>query len=311
MNTLFVRKKYTWKQYNEEIENECNERNYIYRGVSNTLDDNKVIRHKLISSYNRIHPNRSFDIDLSQIFENLFEHYFGDYQWVKENDLANKNLLSRICFLQHYAVPTALIDFSFDPLVALYFAFANLKLSFITSYANNISIRSDFSEKYFVTVYKINYKELMKNLSLKEITLSETNFSYNYSDYSKSFCFDGFEAKVAFLTDSDALQHHNSYNLNQQKGCFLLYDNKGTGSANYDFITFLCYFAREKNILFDTPPITIYDIDVSTALAQPLHSAQSPRGVYDFLSKKGSTGRTLFNDFQGFKNDFTFINELS
>ena len=124
----------------------------------------------------------------------IIEKYLG-----KDCDLVSDLMLLSI--MQHYGVPTPLIDFTYDINVALYFACSN----------NKSFTRTDSIDDY-MSVYFINLKE-NDNRIIKQSDNSELKFK-SYKELAS--------LKKLILIDNDKSILYSNLNIIAQKGVLLL-----------------------------------------------------------------------------------------
>ena len=149
-----------WEEFVEK--NKSIDKNYIVRGHTNENQSGEFIEWKLISSFNRFHSDLNFRFEGflgQQLEENIFKSTYGNYECVRINKLQDSDTLTKVYFLQHYGVPSCLIDFTYNPLIALYFAISNIKGQAAGSY-NSLGEAAFYPENFFLSVYKLNIKLL-------------------------------------------------------------------------------------------------------------------------------------------------------
>lgn len=309
----------TWEKYIEETENLPTDK-FIYRGQSNLFKNGSFTPWGIISSFNRENDTKKFMFRrflTQQLEQGLFEAYYRNYEFVKNTNLNQSDLISRLYFLQHYGISTCLIDFTFDPLVALYFSLTSLKGHNVAKNPNSSTgVKNIYPNNCYVSIYQINHKLLCEKLAINNLDEANKYLSINY-DYYAIDLIKGLEwAHLAIDLDplSKINNSINNYNLSEQKGCFLLFDNHYAKdyecSKDYDLITFIEKYCEINNIVFKEPLITIYNIEYNSLYGR-MHIPNKPhyKTVFKFLKENNCTGQYLFNDSQGLKYDFNFFHE--
>lgn len=109
---------------------------YAFRGQANA-------EWQLVSSLERITPNHQKRKEIEDYTFNEFKKKFSLYS---KNIEKPENKLSWLSLMQHYGIPTRLLDFTTSPYVALYFSIENLEPQ----------------DGKFLSLYAINYTELTK-----------------------------------------------------------------------------------------------------------------------------------------------------
>lgn len=121
---------------------------FIYRGQSNSPNT----EWKVISSFNRHYSYSktlySFETFIEQQLSDYLFDYYDSYSYEKMKDLADSSLCERLYFLQHYGIPTCLLDFTKDPLTGVYFALSGVALS--------DTFPLPYSDKDYISVYQLN-----------------------------------------------------------------------------------------------------------------------------------------------------------
>lgn len=286
----------TWTEFTDQYTSLRDSQKYIWRGHSNSLQNGQFSEWKIISSYNR-DGNSNFSTFITQVLDNHFNSLFSTYSYHRINELDTMTLLERCYFLQHYGVSTAFIDFTFDPLVALYFAITSLPISvgLWTDPSDNVK---NFPTYGYASVFQINLQQLFQTLGVKAIT--EESFDKFLNDYviNQQHQHPNLFAHIAV----DANPSAHFHNLKAQKSCFLLFDFDGLGMIKGlgDFIEQIILV---RGVVLSEPLITIHRIPWNSLL-QPENTA-----IY-FLQKEGISGKTLFDDIQGLKYDFRASFEL-
>ncbi|MFK5891013.1 MAG: FRG domain-containing protein [Flavobacteriaceae bacterium] len=296
----------TWEDYVEETKNLTNS-DFIFRGQANSFENNKFVKWGITSSFNRMNSTSKFKRFLSQQLEQgLFDVYYREYEFVKKNSLDKSDLISRLYFLQHYNIPTCLVDFTFDPLVALYFSFCSLKQ--YKSMPINCGPRGHsryYNEEWGVSVFQINHKLLQETLKIKKLANRDLIINYeNYAiDLEKGVKWANLALDLKPLSKIN--KSIDNYNLENQKGCFLLYDNYY--AKDYDLISFIEEFCEINEISFNEPLVKIYNIKYNSFFNRSSLKKIKNKTGFKYLKEKGRTGEKLFNDFQGIKYDFNFF----
>lgn len=302
----------TWEDFVELTDRKkLKNSDFIYRGQSNSFEfPNSFKEWDVTSSFNRLYSKKNlrFKQFLSQqLNENLFKTAYANYEFVKRTKLDKADLITRLYFLQHYGISTCLIDFTLNPLVALYFTLTSLKGHQFRS--NNIDgFPSIYPNDCHVSIFQINYKVLSKILNINEIIHKSNDLFLQYEHYGKDIS----KNEWAYL-GIDLFPHRkinpeiDNFNLKAQEGCFILYDNAETNKK--DLISFLEEYCRINEIILDEPLIRIYKIGYN-CLYKPIRQLQpNYTPVFKYLEKENITGRNLFNDYQGLKYDFNFFHE--
>jgi hypothetical protein len=302
----------TWEKYIEETDSsDFTKSDYIYRGQSNSYNFSEPFdKWKIISSFNRYYSRKNFRFQSfigQQLEENLFKTIYGNYEFVKRTNLDKSDLITRLYFLQHYSIPTCLIDFTFNPLVALYFALSSLKGHQAKRF-NNEGFPTIYPSECKISIYQINHKLLREVLKIKEIENTSNDLFLQYEKYRIDLYRNKFVYLGIDLTPHSKINPEiDNYNIREQNGCFILFDN--ISNNKYDLISFLEQYCKINKITFKEPLIKIYNIDYNNIYC-PTHSKQSDyKPVFRFLQEKNITGKILFNDYQGLKYDFNFFHE--
>ncbi|MDE3183620.1 MAG: FRG domain-containing protein [Bacteroidota bacterium] len=301
----------TWEEYVELFKNfNSDKKEYIFRGQSNAVDRTKKFQKwELISSFNRNHfklENYSFHDYLSQHFDSgLFKMYYGKYEYEKIDFLTEISLLEKCYFFQHYGIETCFIDFTFDPLIALYFSLASVQGTSGGKFDldGNPLFYSEETDRDFVSIYQIDVSNLLSIIGIKEIK-PETFSILNLDDYLiYPTRYSSMSANVGLDLEPKSTKANN-YNLAQQKGCFLYYDNEDFQDS---FEKFLKLFVLDRDIKLSSSIIKVYNINYNSLFKKMRSRNHSHIPLFRFLREKELTGQYLFNDIQGLKFDFNFF----
>jgi hypothetical protein len=309
MNNFLVEKEYnSWELLIDDLSsNQTGSK--IYRGHSNEFDKsyNKTIDWKLISSYNRVYPYGKYQFRTminQQLNDELFKQVYSNYKYEKIENLYSSNLLERLYFFQHYGIPTCLIDFTKEPLVALYFAISNVKGNNAASIDKNDNPVL-YPNECYASIIEIDYKALVDIIGINIIDIKDfpqNKLMSKYSKYEFRFGYAGLDLEPL----NNCKETNDNYNLKKQKGCFLLFDNEGSG---VDFLDIIKYSQR-NNISSKNPkqPLArIYKLNYNAIFKKGNRLQNSNKRLFRFLESKESTGKFLFNDIQGLKYDFNFF----
>jgi len=302
MATIEETKTYdNWYTFICDIEKSSKDGNKIYRGHSN--DPNKSKNEwKLLSSYNRIHshtPNvYHFRTILNQhLSSDIFPKYFGDYSFKNMDYLKNCSSVQRAYYFQHYGIPTCFIDFTKCPLIASYFGISSLPGTNVT-YADENNDIIPFADDAFITVFELYHEKLINDLKIKEIKSNNFN-SKSYDDFLKYIWNPGVHIGI----DLNPLNGYpdSNYNLNQQKGVFILFDNY---NCDTDLSLFVQNIADELNI--EDNILKIYRLKTNS-IYQNILIGNRKHTLYSYLKSQKCSGKFLFDDLQGLKYDFNFL----
>ena len=206
--------------------------------------------------------------------------------------MSDCSLLDRLYYLQHYGVPTCFMDFSRNPLVAIYFAIISVKAS--SSYRldkdGNPIIHPPGP---YISVYELNHRKITELLNVKSI--DEEFSGYSYSKYK----IHNYHLALDISPIKNCLPNTMNDNLIRQDGCFVLYDNKG-GKIGLDQ-----FIQSNLNVEISEPLISEYRLGYNKIFSQCLFE-DSTCSLFEYLKKNRISGQTLFNDIQGIKYDLNF-----
>jgi len=300
----------TWENFiDQNSVNNTKNKQFIYRGQTNGSINGEFKEWGIVSSFNRFYQRQHYRFDqfISQQVEFIDSTYAG-YEFIKNSSILNSSTISKIYFLQHYGIPTCFIDFTFNPLVALYFSISSLKGRSIGAFSAD-GFPLYYPENYYFTVNRIDLIELKKVIKIKNVN----HFNFDLFMKYDSYCIDINEYRYAHLAfDLDPLgsvdNFVSNYNLENQSSCFLMYDNAACNTGNLE--SFLNNYITNHNIPIKKPIITKYRIKYNSAYSpreckQPYYIT-----LFKYLINNNVTGSNLFNDIQGLKYDFNFFHQI-
>jgi hypothetical protein len=308
MNSFIEITPITWQEFiDTNPMSNLNNKKYIYRGQTNNSVNGKFEEWELVSSFNRNYTKLQYRFSkfMSQQVS-FMDSTYSEYEFVKSTDILNSNIISKIYFLQHYGIPTCFVDFTFNPLISLYFSISALKGQ--SGGANTVEgFPAYYPENYYFTIIRIETERLRQLLGIKDLQHFELDLFINYDSY----CIDidrNYYAQIALDLDPlESVNNSNNFNLLNQDSCFLLFDNASCSS--FSFEKFLRLYIEKHQILINEPLITKYHIKYNTAF-KPMRSRQpNYTSLFKFLKQNNISGKTLFNDIQGLKYDFNFFHQ--
>jgi hypothetical protein len=270
---------------------------FIRRGI--TPDEIGFESWGLISSFNRYYNSWNYDFltFLGQQFEYYnFKARYSNYNFKEINQLIYVHLLEKLYFLQHYSVPTCFLDFSHDPLIALYFAIASVRTSSTYRLVNGKPFIHPKGP--YISIYEFNHREISKLLKVKDV---ENDFSSEmYGQYKIGHFHLGFDIQPSLKCQLDSLNE----NMKLQKGCFILFDNNGKNTSLNKFIE-----SELTEIKPQSPLIREYRLGYNEIFFEYDFEDLKDVSLFGFLNSNKISGRYLFNDIQDLKFDLNFFHQ--
>jgi hypothetical protein len=279
------------------------DKRYIFRGQSNGPSITNDCW-GLTSSFKRHFNNHEISFNsfiVKNLDRGLFNKYFSDYSYQNSRQIADAPFIEKLFYLQHYGIPTCLIDFTKDPIIALYFALSSLKIPITRQFTDSGYI--SFGKERFVTVYQLDTLQLKDKFGIKEIV--DRDFCWDYDQFSLPFVTQS-HIKIAIdLNPLDKLKSLDNFNLEKQKGCFVLYDN--TESSNDIPLEETLNHINLDHLKMDfADPIIIKH----NLFLDKLREKGNQESIFSFVrDKKNVTGKELFNDIQGLKFDLLQLHD--
>lgn len=229
--------------------------NFIYRGQANA-------EWNLQSSLERI-IGKSWSQQQAQKFEEYSLLQFqSKYHLYNRENLQPSSKLAWLAAMQHYGVPTRLLDFSESPYVALYFALE----------AYDAQSEKDFG------IYALDYSGIMSR-SIDHIAERDRAFKEDYfsvcNNHDRIFdnIVDRFSYDVAWIAEPKQL----NLRLDRQAGSFLISGNKGIKIAD----------ALDSNLYAD---VKMYKFCIASELYA---------GIFTLLRKMNITSKSIYGDLDG------------
>ncbi|WP_081076368.1 FRG domain-containing protein [Burkholderia cepacia] len=229
--------------------------NFIYRGHANAAWN-------LESSLERV-IGAKWSSDNAKRFEDFsISHFQSKFHLYDRENIEPTSKLAWLSVMQHYGVPTRLIDFTESPYIALYFALE----------AYSPQSKADFA------IFAIDYSSIMER-SIGHICSKDSGFRetretvYAKQDAIFDEVVDRFSYPIAWITEPRRL----NVRLDRQAGCFLLSGDKGI---------------RIKDVL-DTAAyngVCLYKFHIASSLYE---------SIFALLRKMNITSKSLYGDLDG------------
>lgn len=273
---------------------------YIFRGQSNG-NSKQHSSWKISSSFYRAYGSHfmTFTSYLLSIIDLINDPEDKKYRYEKLDNIKSLSSKEQLYLLQHYGIPTCLIDFTKDPKIALFFAMANIMYS-SSFISDGEAIKNlNFDANRYLSVFQVN-TNLLKE---EPFNIEQMNYEkifdnkYEISQYhpTVNIALD----PVQEISDKNLLS-----NLDKQRGCFIFFD-----SSNYD-IDLIQYLQEvlddakkneNKNITLDGPIITEHQFYLQDLITN------DDKSLIHYVTKTLKiTGKSLFDDIQGFRYDLNY-----
>ncbi len=233
-----------------ELPNSC-----IFRGHANS-------NYELQSPLERACGNKFSRKFASQCEEYSFDQFSARFHLYDKENIQPKSRLEWLSIMQHYGVPTRLLDFTTSPYAALYFG--------LETY--------DIINRPNISLYSIDYSQLM-DVSLSLISDADNNFNETrksiigkQDDIFKE-TLDRFNRDILWVTEPQRLNAR----IDRQAGCFLVSGDKGArieeliNSPKYSSVDIVKYEIEEKLI----------------------------EGIFTLLRKMNISGKSIYGDLTG------------
>lgn len=233
----------------------CFESHYVFRGHASASWN-------LESTLERVVGNE-WSSDSAKKFEDLaLARFKSKFHLYDRENISPSSLLSWLSIMQHYGVPTRLLDFTESPYVALYFALEGYKYESCEDMA----------------IFALNHRSLM-NSSLAFLNAIDGEFNetpnsvHSQSDSVFEKTVNRFSYKIAWITEPNFVNAR----LDRQSGCFLL--------------------AGDRNLrIMDILSQEIYaDLDFQKLIIKGSLGHQ----IYALLRKMNMTSKNIYGDLQG------------
>lgn len=228
---------------------------FIYRGQSDAS-------WKLESMLERV-IGKKWNKNIANQHENYSIHVFKSKFHLYDNEnILPKSKLAWLSIMQHYGVPTRLLDFTESPYVALYFALEGYDMHKYTDLA----------------IYAFDHSQLM-DVSINYIANKDSRFGESKhtiiekQDEIFEDTVDRFSYDIAWITEP----HELNVRLDRQSGCFLLSGNKEK---------------KIEEVLSD-------DIYSRCTINKYIIKANLYNNIYVLLRKMNINSKTIYGDLQG------------
>jgi hypothetical protein len=228
---------------------------YIYRGHSNARWKLESTLERLIGANWNNGTVEKFEAFSLQNFKSKFHLYD------KENE-SPRSKLAWLSIMQHYGVPTRLLDFTESPYIALYFALEGY----------DTRCNDDLA------VYAVNYTQMIEE-SLKYIRSRDSAFKHDRNsiigkqDEIFEDTVDRYSYDICWVTEP----HQLNVRLDRQSGSFVISGNKG---------------ARIIDVLAS-------DTYASCDFYKFIISGDLYQNIYCLLRKMNINSKSIYGDLQG------------
>lgn len=319
-----------FKSYQDFLDGVSTASNLIFRGHSNIGGFWKIN-----SSFSRLDNERLYKDFLPIGYEFLpMRGIIRRYERIpNQKKLLELNNIELLQYLQHYGIPTPLIDFTKDANIALYFAgsgityrtlrsssdfmeiennsFSQIEKRFILSVQPIVNNKGDlelteYEELFrllpqsFVNIIQIDVKALAESNLVSSLDNQELDFSKHKEIYVEDYDEDcePYELKAGIFSILNPNEGINR-NLFHQKGAFVYFD------ANVCLDSFFHWMKMRGRI--ENSPIT-HNLILKSSLNNVYGFINREETLYQYLKQQKCTGADLFeNDVQGLRYDLNYL----
>ncbi len=229
--------------------------NFIYRGHANAV-------WRLQSSLERVIGTKWSSTEARKFEDFSLDRFRAKFHLYDRENISPESKLAWLSIMQHYGVPTRLVDFTESPYVALYFALE----------AYQPSLGADLA------VFALDYTAVME-VSIEQIRCRDSDFKETRASINtkqdKVFdeTVDRFSYDIAWVTEP---KRHNE-RLDRQGGCFLI---SGNGDKPISDVLELAIY---KECAF-----------IKYTIQRSLYPA-----IFALLRKMNVTSKSLYGDLDG------------
>ncbi|OEE11606.1 FRG domain-containing protein [Aliivibrio fischeri] len=229
--------------------------NYVFRGHADAS-------WQLTSTLERVLADKWNNETVAKYEEYSLDKFKSKYNIYNHENHEPSSKLAWLCMMQHYGVPTRLLDFSESPYIALYFALE----------AYNPQSKAD------IAIYALDYSTAIdKSIEIiksNDSTFTDTRQSLNgKKDQIFDETVDRFSYNLLWVTEPLELNAR----IDRQAGCFLISGNKKV--------------KIEDMLLNDEYPIDM--------LKKYTISGELYQGMFALLRKMNINSKSIYGDLQG------------
>jgi len=228
--------------------------NYIYRGHSN-------LSWKLQSTLERVLEN-NYETKGKKFEEYAIDNFKSRFHLYDKSNIKPETKLEWLSIMQHYGVPTRMLDFTKSPYVAIYFALEHI-------------VKAD--QGSFV-IYAIDFRSIMKK-SLDHLTEQDKSIRVTYDEmlyYERDKLFNIIDEKayeVLWIVEPNV----SNLRIEKQSGCFLI---SGNIKKTIEQILKSEIYSNVKNYRFIVPN-SFWD------------------NIYTLLQRMNIDSKTIYGDLEG------------
>ena len=271
-----------WSDLRNEL---INKKDWIYRGVSDSKFSLKTSLERYFEDYSNLEKKDivQYEKDMISFFERSIHLY------VNNTETIVKSKYQKICFLQHYGAPTRLIDFTFSPFIACFFALKDM----ITKNGTEESAIYAFDVTIFKEIQNSAFGKMPNEKAAHKIPRTEGIgiASETIDDFIEIGYNDKNNTIAPFIGLVEPYYRFNR--LTSQKGCFL--------------IPFNIKIPFEENLRSAIKNINNKDNKVKKYIIKNEWRDE----VLRELSKMNITSASLFPDIEGFIKSLKIETDIS